>query len=591
MPNLLDNLFRKKLQERNFHPEAGDWAAMNELIDQSVGTGGLAKGIGGNGFSLNWLAIAVVSVSTALGIYFTVGYVQKDKDLSEKVKVESPQKTTSSEAKSFSSLEHKAIRTSNTSSSESVTSEDGHMNAQQYSIDKIPNSEVNLLPLNEQNENSIRLDEESLYKSNLTQQNIPTTTKLIGSNSASNAANTTNTHNSNPSVQKSEATELIYLQNMNETSNETIAYSNKSKANLNLTENKNSATLANNQPNAFNKNQAYNTYAYNSYSKSDFDAPQQGVESFSIPNELVLSSSTITSFKGTKLETIKPLSKDNSTVIKVQNKKPRRTLPLQLSLAAFGEISYITKNITGDMEYAALIRHRNNEEKNIITAGGGLEFQVKYKQFGLSSGFAISNWGENVQYEDQNTSSWDVSSTSESDTVWTEEIIFTYDSVLIDSMWIVFYDSSIVTVIDTILITTTYDSIEVETPLGLNAQNGRTTISYWEIPLYFSYQFDIGDFYITPGLGINIGFLKVTSGYYLNENIDGLIQINTGYAVMRKTLLSGQINLGVGYRLGDKFAIEATPIYRFNLGNVFEKGGIVQKYSSLSLQFKLRYYF
>jgi hypothetical protein len=131
----------------------------------------------------------------------------------------------------------------------------------------------------------------------------------------------------------------------------------------------------------------------------------------------------------------------------------------------------------------------------------------------------------------------------------------------------------------------------VETSLGLNAQNGKTTISYWQIPLYFSYQFDIGDFYLSPGIGVNIGFLKVTRGYYMNENIDGLIQINSGYSVMRKTLISGQINLGVGYKLGDKFAIEATPTYRFNLGNAFENSGIIQKYSIFSFQAKLRYYF
>jgi hypothetical protein len=329
------------------------------------------------------------------------------------------------------------------------------------------------------------------------------------------------------------------------------------------------------------------------YYERGVNMPPNPTESIFVSNELFLSSAPISSFNTLELQTIKPLSRDNENVFKVQNMKAKRSLPLQLSIAAFGELSYVTKNIKGDREFSSLIRLRNDQEKNIFTVGGGLEFQVKYKKIGLSSGFASSNWGENVKYEEQYSSDWEVSSTILTDTTFTEEVIFTIDTLFNpnDSTWYVYIDSSFVTVIDTISTTTIYDSTEVETSLGLNAQNGKTTISYWQIPLYFSYQFDIGDFYLSPGIGVNIGFLKVTRGYYMNENIDGLIQINSGYSVMRKTLISGQINLGVGYKLGDKFAIEATPTYRFNLGNAFENSGIIQKYSIFSFQAKLRYYF
>jgi len=114
---------------------------------------------------------------------------------------------------------------------------------------------------------------------------------------------------------------------------------------------------------------------------------------------------------------------------------------------------------------------------------------------------------------------------------------------------------------------------------------------YWEIPLYFSYKFDIGDFYLNPGIGVTFGFLKITKGYYMGEDLMSLIPINTQYAVFKKTLVNGLINFGVGYRLGDRFSIEATPSYRFNLTNILENPGMIQRYSSISLQFRLRYYF
>jgi hypothetical protein len=589
MPNLIDKLFRKKLQERNFHPEAGDWAAMNKLIDQSMGTGGLAKGSGGTGFSLNWLAILLVSAGTAFGVYYAIEYSQKDKTTSEKVTL-----TSSKKINSGISTENNGAKAALTTAPESSGSKNNNERSQHDPITEIPGSDNNILRQSKHEENSLRPIEASRFETNSIEKNITDNSELIAPGSGSSAAIATSANKITPIEQKTVTKQSSSTQDIDETSDNAIAYSNKPNINGNPTQYKNSSTKAKDKPIASNKNQGSNAYGFNDYSKSDFDAPMTGLESLSIPSELYLSSSPITSFKSKKLQNIKPLvSKDDSDVFKVQNKKPRRSLPLQLSLAAFGELSYITKNITGDSEYAALIRLRNDEEKNIITAGGGLEFQVKYKQFGLSSGFAISNWGENVQYEEQYSIDWDVTITDQTDTLFTEEVIYTIDTIFNpnDSTWYVFIDSSFVTVVDTIITTTNYDSTEVETPLGLSAENGKTTISYWEIPLYFSYQFDLGDFYLSPGIGVNIGFLKVTRGYYMNESIDGLISINTAYAVMRKTLLSGQINLGVGYRLGSKFAVEATPIYRFNLGNAFEKGGIVQKYSSLSLQFKLRYYF
>ena len=70
-----------------------------------------------------------------------------------------------------------------------------------------------------------------------------------------------------------------------------------------------------------------------------------------------------------------------------------------------------------------------------------------------------------------------------------------------------------------------------------------------------------------------------------------LIPINTEYAVLRKTIINANILLGVGYKMSDEFSIEVTPSFKFNVNNVFVDDDIIQKYRSLSLQFRLRYYF
>ena len=75
------------------------------------------------------------------------------------------------------------------------------------------------------------------------------------------------------------------------------------------------------------------------------------------------------------------------------------------------------------------------------------------------------------------------------------------------------------------------------------------------------------------------------------ENLNSLIELNSNYAVFKKTLINGQINLGLGYKLGDKWSVEATPTFRFNLTNILENPDLIQRYSTLSLQFRLRYYF
>ena len=63
MANFIDKLFRDKLQHRQYSSEAGDWTAMNELLNSELGTPPPST------YSINWLFLTVASVLFSISIY------------------------------------------------------------------------------------------------------------------------------------------------------------------------------------------------------------------------------------------------------------------------------------------------------------------------------------------------------------------------------------------------------------------------------------------------------------------------------------------------------------------------------------------
>ena len=196
------------------------------------------------------------------------------------------------------------------------------------------------------------------------------------------------------------------------------------------------------------------------------------------------------------------------------------------------------------------------------------------------------SYGEKVEYEEIYLESYELESYIQPDTLWTEEIIIIPDSNVIGGQ-----DTIIITVLDTILFNTYYDTTFTSEALGVSEENGKTRISYWEIPLYLSYSFEINDFFIEPGFGVHLGFLKVQKGSYLAKDGISLLPIGEDYYELKKTLVNATIMANFGYRLNEKWAFEISPNYRFNLNSVFFKDDFIQSYSSFALRFRLRYYF
>jgi hypothetical protein len=598
MPSLIDKLFKRKLQDREFSPEAGDWAAMEKLINTDMGYPPNSSA------SINWMFISVLVSVLSISIY--AGFTKQEKiteaNQIEKSNIEDPSNDAKkiSESQLHSSINADPAIDTKTISKPQTPSADLGDPAVYSKTNSDPQKLYSVKDENTLTQQEGRLNEKQAnFTSSLTHES--TSFPKEGSTfdqeadkahkNEKGAFNDLSASNNNSinEVGSPEATSVVMgtatptkfkKEELENSPKEHYPRPKEAQSDLTIEE----------------MEITENEYKKDSrYYKDGSSIAEDKANSSLLSKELKLQSSSIMSLDiKLKEPELLNLYDSGESPFPIAMVKKRRNLPLQFSIAPYGEISYVMKNVSGDREFTSLINLRNTEEKNILSLGYGLEFQTKFKQLSFTSGFGSINWGENVQYEEQYQYEWDVTSTSISDTVWTNEIVFVYDSIYdpIDSSWVIYVmDSSFVEVIDSINIITSYDSTQIETALGLSDQNGRTKISYWEVPLYFSYQFDLGDFYLSPGLGITLGFLKISQGYYMAENMDSLIPINTNYAVLRKTVISGQINLGIGYRFADKFAVEATPVYRFNLGSVFENTAIIQRYSSLSLQLKLRYYF
>ena len=570
MPSLIDKLFKSKLQTRNYSPEATDWAAMEALINADKGSGTASS------MSMNWMFISAITLLLSLSIYADTQRVESTEAIQESsVSIKSNdneingiQNTTLKSNAFKSGITSSPVISDRKSESQSKGKSDQRYNKSEALNNDIHSSSANAISTANSSVPKIDLTEENNRKNDLslyeTDENVRPSKIAVGSSVATAAAQSTIALKTDPS-------------------------SNSSSG------------ISKNENNSRDKNQEIDAQndAYYVDQSSHFSSVSNDYYKIKNPNTLEGSSLTLSSSSINSLDDpsnkkgLQSSKRDEAPPFAAYYQKQRRKLPIQFSITAFGELSYITKKITGANEYRSLIKLRNEQEKNIFSGGVGLEVQAKYKQIGFSTGFSLQNWGENVQYEEKYSYEWDITSSTSTDTTYSEEVVFTIDTIYNpnDSTFYIVIDSSLVTVIDSIYTITNYDSTQVSTSLGLADQNGKTTISYWEIPLYFSYQFDLGDFYLSPGLGVTIGFLKITRGYYMAEDLNSLIEMNTNYAVFKKTLINGQINLGLGYKLGDNWSIEATPTYRFNLTNILENPDLIQRYSRFSIQFRLRYYF
>ena len=262
--------------------------------------------------------------------------------------------------------------------------------------------------------------------------------------------------------------------------------------------------------------------------------------------------------------------------------RPNRIRPV-FSLAGYGGVAFISKELTSGLpEFSKMISQRNELESNKTAFSLGLEFETRYRGFSFTTGINRMSWGENVNY---------ISSPETlvvTDTTYIEIIDNSYwevipvDSNNFDSIYIVEIDTNIVQFTDTLL----YEPSD-----KLGQANGKTKITYVEIPILVGYEFYFDKLILAIKGGVSVGFLTQTSGFYLNESATDLIPINTQHAVLKKTLWNLELGLGVGYKFYPKFDVFLNTGYKMNLNSVFSDPGVIQKYKAITLGIKLRYTF
>jgi hypothetical protein len=262
--------------------------------------------------------------------------------------------------------------------------------------------------------------------------------------------------------------------------------------------------------------------------------------------------------------------------------RPNRIRPV-FSIAANGGVAFISKKLSTTLaEFTQMVSLRNEYEANKTAIIIGLEFETRYRGFSFTSGINRMSWGENVEYE------------SSPETLVVTDT--TYIEIIDNSYWEVFpidsilYDSTYIVDIDTTFIQFT-DTLFYEPSDNLDQANGKTKITYVEIPILVGYEFYFNKIILALKGGVSVGFLTKTYGYYLNEPTTGLIPINTGYSVIRKTLFNLEFGVGVGYKFYPKFDVFIGAGYKMNLNSVFSDSGIIQKYKAITLGIKLRYTF
>ena len=268
--------------------------------------------------------------------------------------------------------------------------------------------------------------------------------------------------------------------------------------------------------------------------------------------------------------------------------KISRALP-EFSVAGYGAIAFISKNLDYDNPgYSELIDNRSQYELNKTSFTYGLEFRAKYKGFTFATGLERMDWGEKTNYvstedvyEYIDTTIINIIDNSYWEYIWIPDSI-SGDTIIIDSTYIIDIDTTIIEISDTIL---------VEEGKNLGQYNGTTHITYVEIPLIAGYEVTLNKVLLSFRAGVSVGFLTRTEGYYLEIGGNDMIPINTGYAVIRKTIWNIHLGIGAGYKFNDHFNLYFDARFKANLKSILREGIISQRYRAFILGVKLRYVF
>jgi len=273
--------------------------------------------------------------------------------------------------------------------------------------------------------------------------------------------------------------------------------------------------------------------------------------------------------------TTNDLFKLSSIVDPEKNKKQSNQFFFRLGAG----INYIDKNISSN-SYPDYVLRRNNEESAALYSSFNMHFGVSKNRFSVSTGVELNQYGENIKYDN-----WLIGDIEKINS----NIIYVTDSI---SNTVNYYfqgnefnQTSFSYETDSLLVNDT-TLVKGQVSKELSEFSSRTMFSYVELPVILEYSvYSNRSLAISLNSGLSIGFLRATRGYYLNPELNELMEISNNNMI-RKAVLNGRIGTSFNWKIGDKSSVFVNPEYRFNLQSVFNKqSDLDQRYQTIGLQF------
>jgi hypothetical protein len=289
-------------------------------------------------------------------------------------------------------------------------------------------------------------------------------------------------------------------------------------------------------------------------------------------------------YKSISADTIFNIRENNNKEVSWLDDYYKHKKPWHLAIEIYSGMQVNSKRITTNQlltEYADI---RNTAEKKINTNYIGFNISVERKGFVIQSGLSYQTIGENNQYKAQ-SKQW----LKNDETTWE---YYNRQIIKIDTVYhfgIVSYNQTIINAKDSTLLTK-YDSVYVyHTDSNMIKANGKTKITYLELPILLGYQISMGKFSITPMAGVSMGYLLQSTGMYLNKSITSVETINES-KLLNSYSLNYLLKLQVSYHLKSHWLVSLLPQYKSNIISVSPpSSGVNTKYRSLGASIGLTY--
>lgn len=247
-------------------------------------------------------------------------------------------------------------------------------------------------------------------------------------------------------------------------------------------------------------------------------------------------------------------------------------------------IQSVDKQIKADQMLTEYADIRNASENKINKFYYGLNLTFEKKGFMLQTGLEYNSLGEQINYAPK-SKQW----IKNDETDWD---VYNKQIIKIDTIYhfgIVTYHEKIIDVKDSTLLTISDSVYAYHIDSNIVNANGKTNLSYIELPMILGCQLKVGKCGIAPMAGLSLGYLSGTKGMYLNQSVTNVESIETS-KVISSYSLNYLVKLQLSYQIRQGLTILFSPQYKSNLISVSPVStNFTTKYSSFGASIGLNY--